>query len=316
MAGSPSNATCLFSLLLSLAIAITVNGQQLCPLTGKPPAKPDSVLPRCVAERDLACCSKCDDWSTAVGVIATNGSKMLEELFPADTSFPGLDKFKETPFCGFLAGGDSKCLQLLEGLYCSIMCDPRSAVYLQVTKPASGRINESTGEVYICNAFALEMFETCKTLTFPGLSVTLGQLMPNPSKFLEAVVGPLANSATPLANLSTTLVPEANGTDTCYISPPGNVYSDVPLCCDDLSAFPSECAEDEFADFQPLLQYAVNRTLATTCSAAGGYSGGNVTDDGTGAANKGGDLSASGAWTAWVRAVWVAGFVLCWVSWL
>eukprot|EP00475_Leptophrys_vorax_P004594 TRINITY_DN12747_c0_g1_i1.p1 TRINITY_DN12747_c0_g1~~TRINITY_DN12747_c0_g1_i1.p1 ORF type:complete len:318 (+),score=0.33 TRINITY_DN12747_c0_g1_i1:202-1155(+) len=299
-------------LLLLSASASTVHGT-ICPLTGLAPVKPTGRLNRCVAEQDLACCNQCDDWTTAVGVISTNGTVIFDTLFPDGLTFPGLKKFEATPFCGFLAGGSPTCLQMIEGLYCAIMCDPSSATWLRVEKAPSGRINDSAGVVRICNDYAVQTFEQCKDLTFPGVSVTLGSLMPNPSAFINAVVGPLAGSATPLANLSIELVPAANGTGTCYLSPPGNKFNTQPLCCDDLNQFPMECVQGEYASFDYLLKYAVNRTLPVTCQGAGNTTAGGDGSSGGSGSEGSGQSGKSAASSFKIAAVGLYGAIL-WAS--
>ncbi|GJP51835.1 hypothetical protein CLOM_g10966 [Closterium sp. NIES-68] len=250
-----------------LLLLVVTSAQQLCPFTGKPPTKPTKPLYRCVAESELACCSACDDWVTAATVIGQNGSRILGTLFPPDITFEALDKFKATPFCGFLAGGSSTCLQLIEGLYCAIMCDPDGSRYLSIDLAPSKKLADSNGTIRICNDFSNRVYEACQSLSFPGVALTIASLIKNPSKFLSMVVTPLAGTATPLANLNTELVPAESGTDTCFSTTPGDVYAQTPLCCDRLTGFPVECPKDpQYADVKDVLSFVVNRTVPATCT--------------------------------------------------
>ncbi|CAI5465871.1 unnamed protein product [Closterium sp. Yama58-4] len=251
-----------------VASRVVASAQQICPFTGKPPTKPAKPLYRCVAESELACCSACADWVTAATVLGQNGTRILSTLFSPGTTFDALDKFKATPFCGFLAGGSDTCLQLIEGLYCAIMCDPGSSKYLSVQLAPSGKLADSNGTIRICNDFSNRVYNACQSLAFPGVALTIASLIKNPAKFLSLVVTPLASTATPVKYLNTELVPSENGTDSCFLTTPGDKYAQTPLCCDKLTGFPMECPKDpQFSNVSEVLPWVVDRPVPATCAA-------------------------------------------------
>ncbi|CAI5469579.1 unnamed protein product [Closterium sp. Yama58-4] len=251
-----------------LLLASVSSAQQICPFTGKPPTKPAKPLYRCVAESELACCSACDDWVTAATVLGQNGTRILSTLFSPGTTFEALDKFKATPFCGFLAGGSDTCLQLIEGLYCAIMCDPGASKYLSFELAPSGKLADSNGTIRICNDFSNRVYDACQSLAFPGVALTIASLIKNPAKFLSLVVTPLAGTATPLKALNTVLVPAENGTDSCFLTTPGDKYAQTPLCCDKLTGFPMECPKDpKHSNVSEVLPWVVDRPVPATCAA-------------------------------------------------
>ncbi|CAI6012672.1 unnamed protein product [Closterium sp. NIES-65] len=168
-----------------LLLAVVASAQQICPFTGKPPTKPVKPLYRCVAESELACCSACDDWVTAATVLGQNGTRILSTLFSPGTTFEALDKFKATPFCGFLAGGSDTCLQLIEGLYCAIMCDPGASKYLSFELAPSGKLADSNGTIRICNDFSNRVYDACQSLAFPGVALTIASLIKNPARVMD-----------------------------------------------------------------------------------------------------------------------------------
>ncbi|CAI7902366.1 unnamed protein product [Closterium sp. NIES-54] len=262
-----------------LLIAVAASAQQICPFTGKPPTKPTKSLYRCVAESELACCSACDDWVTAATVLGQNGTRILSTLFSPGTTFEALDKFKATPFCGFLAGGSDTCMQLIEGLYCAIMCDPGASKYVSVQLAPSGKLADSNGTIRICNDFSNRVYDACQSLAFPGVALTIASLIKNPAKFLSLVVTPLAGTATPLNTLNTVLVPTENGTDSCFLTAPGDKYAQTPLCCDKLTGFPMECPKNpKFSNVSEVLPWVVDRAVPATCAATSNNPGNTVPD--------------------------------------
>ncbi|CAI5504341.1 unnamed protein product [Closterium sp. Naga37s-1] len=90
-----------------------------------------------------------------------------------------------TRFCGFLAGGSDTCLQLIEGLYCAIMCDPGASKYLSVQLAPSGKLADSNGTIRICNDFSNRVYDACQSLAFPGVALTIASLIKNPARVVD-----------------------------------------------------------------------------------------------------------------------------------
>ncbi|CAI7803904.1 unnamed protein product [Closterium sp. NIES-53] len=182
-------------------------------------------------------------------------------------------------FCGFLAGGSDTCMQLIEGLYCAIMCDPGASKYVSVQLAPSGKLADSNGTIRICNDFSNRVYDACQSLAFPGVALTIASLIKNPAKFLSLVVTPLAGTATPLNTLNTVLVPTENGTDSCFLTAPGDKYAQTPLCCDKLTGFPMECPKNpKFSNVSEVLPWVVDRAVPATCAATSNNPGNTVPD--------------------------------------
>ncbi|CAI5959686.1 unnamed protein product [Closterium sp. NIES-65] len=90
-----------------------------------------------------------------------------------------------TRFCGFLAGGSDTCLQLIEGLYCAIMCDPGASKYLSFELAPSGKLADSNGTIRICNDFSNRVYDACQSLAFPGVALTIASLIKNPARVMD-----------------------------------------------------------------------------------------------------------------------------------
>ena len=103
-----------------------------------------------------------------------------------------------------------------------------------------------------------------KKFTFCNKSKLLSHPPTSCQIFVQAVIGPLAGTATPLDKLDVKVTPAANGTATCFSSAPSEPVPSTYLCCDPLSDFPDKC----FEEYPETPHVGINRTLVPSCHAS------------------------------------------------